>query len=157
MLHYRWLSNERNVDEARLKAVLTRSGLSNILTAPNGCHSDCRRWVVQFPSYCNNIWNIMIFRTVFSNKLKVKSLTLYLLYYCVGPAYGTINWSLIQTIRLILVLRPANERRCYFVTASLIGWMQTLNRPWYHILGCGMPLSQKEMTSTNELPLIHHL
>ena len=24
---------------------------------------------------------------------------------------------------LILGLRPANERRCYFVTASLIGWV----------------------------------
>ena len=25
----------------------------------------------------------------------------------------------------ILGLRPANERRCYFVTASLVGWAQT--------------------------------
>ena len=25
---------------------------------------------------------------------------------------------------LILGLRPANERRCYFVTTSLIGWAQ---------------------------------
>ena len=25
---------------------------------------------------------------------------------------------------LILGLRPANERRCYFVTTSLIGWVQ---------------------------------
>ena len=27
--------------------------------------------------------------------------------------------------RLILVLRPVNERRRYFVTTSLIGWTQT--------------------------------
>ena len=26
----------------------------------------------------------------------------------------------------ILGLRPANERRCYFVTTSLIGWAQNL-------------------------------
>ena len=25
---------------------------------------------------------------------------------------------------------PANERRCYFVTTSLIGWVQTYNQPW---------------------------
>ena len=31
---------------------------------------------------------------------------------------------------LILVLRPANERWCYFVTASLIGWAQTYNQPY---------------------------
>ena len=31
---------------------------------------------------------------------------------------------------LILGLRPANERRCYFVTASLIGRAQTYNQPW---------------------------
>ena len=30
---------------------------------------------------------------------------------------------------LILGLRPANERRCYFVTPSLIGWAQTYNQP----------------------------
>ena len=28
-------------------------------------------------------------------------------------------------IGLILGLRPANERRCYKVTTSLIGWAQT--------------------------------
>ena len=26
--------------------------------------------------------------------------------------------------KLILGLRPANERQCYFVTTSLIGWAQ---------------------------------
>ena len=30
-------------------------------------------------------------------------------------------------------LRPANERRCYKVTPSLIGWAQTQNQPWYSI------------------------
>ena len=30
---------------------------------------------------------------------------------------------------LILGLRPANERRRYFVTTSLIGWVQALNQP----------------------------
>ena len=31
---------------------------------------------------------------------------------------------------LILGLRPANERRRYKVTPSLIGWAQTQNQPW---------------------------
>ena len=30
---------------------------------------------------------------------------------------------------LILGLHPANERRCYFVTTSLIGWVQVYNHP----------------------------
>ena len=34
---------------------------------------------------------------------------------------------------LDLTLRPANERRCYKVTASPIGWAQTQNQPWYII------------------------
>ena len=32
---------------------------------------------------------------------------------------------------LILCLGPANERRCYFVTTSLIDWVQAWNQPWY--------------------------
>ena len=32
---------------------------------------------------------------------------------------------------LILGLHPANERRRYKVTPSLIGWAQTWNQPWY--------------------------
>ena len=39
---------------------------------------------------------------------------------------------------LILGLRPANERRRYKVTPSLMGWAQTKNQPWksecYHLL-----------------------
>ena len=31
---------------------------------------------------------------------------------------------------MILGLRPANERRRYFVTTSLIGWEQNKNQPW---------------------------
>ena len=31
---------------------------------------------------------------------------------------------------LILSLRPANERRRYFVTTSLIGWAQAWNQPY---------------------------
>ena len=36
---------------------------------------------------------------------------------------------------LILGFRPANERRRYFVTLSLIGWMQTKNQPWNMVMG----------------------
>ena len=35
---------------------------------------------------------------------------------------------------LILGFRPANERRRYFVTASLIGWAQSKNQPWCRIV-----------------------
>ena len=28
-------------------------------------------------------------------------------------------------------MRPANERRCYNVTSSLIGWAHTKHNPWY--------------------------
>ena len=35
----------------------------------------------------------------------------------------------IMSSGLILGLRPANERRCYKVTPSLIGWAQTQNQP----------------------------
>ena len=31
---------------------------------------------------------------------------------------------------MILGLESANERRCYKVTLSLIGWAQTWNQPW---------------------------
>ena len=34
---------------------------------------------------------------------------------------------------LTLGLRPANERRRYFVTTSLIGWTQALNHPWKYM------------------------
>ena len=33
---------------------------------------------------------------------------------------------------LILGLRPANERRRYFVTTSFIGWMQAWDQPWWY-------------------------
>ena len=36
-----------------------------------------------------------------------------------------------STTGLILGLRPTNERRCYFVMASLIGWVQAKNQPCY--------------------------
>ena len=35
---------------------------------------------------------------------------------------------------LILGLHPANERRCYKVMPSLIGWVQTWNQPCYIII-----------------------
>ena len=42
--------------------------------------------------------------------------------------HGAINYddfvSVILSAVLILVLRPVNERRCYFVTTSLIGWAE---------------------------------
>ena len=41
---------------------------------------------------------------------------------------GTI--ALAEISGMILGLRPANERRCYFVTTFLIGWVQAENQPW---------------------------
>ena len=39
-------------------------------------------------------------------------------------------FSHITNAGLILGLRPANERRRYTITPSLIGWAQTQNKPW---------------------------
>ena len=53
--------------------------------------------------------------------------------------------------RLILGLRPANERRRYKVTPSLIVWTQTYTQPWYHyfcvtlfILGVVLALNESK-------------
>ena len=39
----------------------------------------------------------------------------------------------VRSTGLILGLRPANERRRFFVTTSLIGWVQTWNHPWKYM------------------------
>ena len=39
----------------------------------------------------------------------------------------------IQIPRIILCMCPANERRCYNVTSSLIGWTHTQNDPWIQV------------------------
>ena len=41
------------------------------------------------------------------------------------PVTNTDDWPAQLEARLILGLRPANERQRYFVTMSLIGWAQT--------------------------------
>ena len=46
---------------------------------------------------------------------------------------------------LILRLRPANERRRYFVTTSLIGWAHTKNQRCYSLVSSWLILS-KELT-----------
>ena len=44
-----------------------------------------------------------------------------------------VSWRIkkrnLDILRLILGLRPANERQRYFVTTSLIGWPQAFNQP----------------------------
>ena len=49
--------------------------------------------------------------------------------------------KLIDTSGLILGLRPANERRRYFVTTSLIGWVQAQNQPHgnHRVIECNKP------------------
>ena len=39
---------------------------------------------------------------------------------------------------MILSLRPANERRRYKVTPSLIGWAQILNQAWFTLVSAGV-------------------
>ena len=49
------------------------------------------------------------------------------------PQHGLVELSWQDTSSfsgLILGLRPANEKRRYKVTPSLIGWAQTYNQPW---------------------------
>ena len=53
--------------------------------------------------------------------------------YFVGSCWK-IYWVLLQVMvsrsGLILCMRPANERWCYNVTSSLIGWAHSQNGPW---------------------------
>ena len=44
-------------------------------------------------------------------------------------------------LRIILCMHPANERRCYIVTSSLIGWVHTQNHPW-HLIQFSYPVNQ---------------
>ena len=56
-----------------------------------------------------------------------------LLHWAVGEKKSLHNFNnSIQASNtgLILGLRPANEKRCYFVTTALIGWGQAYNQPW---------------------------
>ena len=47
-----------------------------------------------------------------------------------NTSYSYHYWiSFITVTGLILGLHPANERRRYFVMASLIGWVQAKNQP----------------------------
>ena len=39
-------------------------------------------------------------------------------------------WPSWQRTGLILGLSPSNERQRYFITMSLIGWVQAWNQPW---------------------------
>ena len=41
---------------------------------------------------------------------------------------------------IILCMCPANERRRYIITSSLIGWAHTQNDPW--LLGCRLSVCQ---------------
>ena len=48
-------------------------------------------------------------------------------------------WDHIMYTGLILGLRPANERRRYKVTLSLMGWAQTKNQPCVHTVATSQP------------------
>ena len=59
----------------------------------------------------------------------------------ISPASSVPSWSNESYVKmaqknccintgLILGVRPANDRRRYFVTTSLIGWMKASNQPW---------------------------
>ena len=66
---------------------------------------------------------------------------------------GRVKYDLYSTSGLILGLCPANERRRYFVTTSLIGWAQTLNQPWiaklYAIHRCNWSCYKKTWRETD--------
>ena len=40
------------------------------------------------------------------------------------------TFEFVQNARIILWMRPANERRRYIVTSPLIGWAHSQNNPW---------------------------
>ena len=47
-----------------------------------------------------------------------------------ATSFNMIECLKLSDLGLIQGLRPANDRRRYFVTTSLIGWVQTKNQPW---------------------------
>ena len=51
---------------------------------------------------------------------------------CVDKHPSANESNTVPISRLILGLRPANERQRYFVTTSLIGWVQTKNQSWIY-------------------------
>ena len=69
---------------------------------------------------------------------------------------------LVETARIILFMCPANERWCYNVTSSLIGWVHTQNNPWNHDnnFGCSThcdPVMQQTSWSTLVQVMAGHL
>ena len=47
-------------------------------------------------------------------------------------------------VGMILGLRSANERRSYFVTTSLIGWVQAQNQLWCECPSVNAPLTEQK-------------
>ena len=47
---------------------------------------------------------------------------------------------------IMLCIRPDNERRCYSVTPSLIGWGHTQKINWIHIYGINLSMIQQMIT-----------
>ena len=78
----------------------------------------------------------MQFSTILSKGLEILPCGKYItnIYIIRLPTYMWHTW-LDCIAGLILGLRPANERRRYFVTMSLIGWTQAWNRIAGLILG----------------------
>ena len=58
------------------------------------------------------------------------------------PVYSMLRTEPFEYTGLTLGLCPANERRRYFVTTSLIGWAQTWHQPWIYndglVQGCSI-------------------
>ena len=67
-----------------------------------------------------NVLNLLVLRPEYFPQKKVNIMAADAL----GPYFVRPSSAMVLTTRLILGLHPANMRRCYKVTPSLIGWAQ---------------------------------
>ena len=61
------------------------------------------------------------------------ALAMVLRLFCIKPSIYD-KYIIISVPGIIFCMCPANERRRYNVTSSLIGWAHSQNDPWYPML-----------------------
>ena len=78
-----------------------------------------------------------IFKSIVQRKFSsfVSSFIIQMYFVC---KLALVQWQLTMIqhwfLRIILWMRPANERGCYIVTSSLFGWAHTQNDPWVPVI-----------------------
>ena len=104
---------------AKLKTDSCHNANFFISGGTGGCHYDlqCSQWRQgwQYDNFWFSAYTMYLRLMCLQNKFYVYC------YHNFPQCNGSINQS------IILCMHPANERRCYNLTTSLIGWVQTQN------------------------------